>query len=315
MARGNHVVRPRTLPEGMGQGAEQARAFLAQLHPYLVAAFAIPIVVALYWAQTVLIPVAVALLLSFVLGPAVRALQRTGLGSTRARRVLSVILVVMLVSSGLGGISYIVPQQIVALIEQRVLRTRLIRLTGSSRLAVITRALGDANNRITRYVLVQTLINLGYGLAIALGLYAIGIPYVVLWSFLAFALRFVPYIGTLMGALAPVVVSLAIFPGWPRPLLTVGLFLVVEALTYVVVEPLLHRQTLGRSPAALLVAIAFWTWLWGPIGLLLATPLTVCLVVLGKHVPALGFLTILMENHEPVLRGHVSYYQRLLARD
>src|SRR3989442_6823630 len=99
MARGNHVVRPRTLPDGMGQGSAQARALLAQLHPYLVAALAIPIVVALYWAQTVLIPVAVALLLSFVLGPAVRALQRTGVGSTRAGRVLSVILVVMLVSS------------------------------------------------------------------------------------------------------------------------------------------------------------------------------------------------------------------------
>ena len=396
MARGNHVVRPRTLPEGMGQGAEQARAFLAQLHPYLVAAFAIPIVVALYWAQTVLIPVAVALLLSFVLGPAVRALQRTGLGSTRAGRVLSVILVVMLVSSVLGGISYVVAQQIVLLshelpqyrgnlrqkiadlrgvrkpgalkevqstasevlselqkqelpkrepvpvpvtvrnepvgfvhvprlldaltsagfvivlvifmlIEQRDLRNRLIRLTGSSRLSVITRALGDANNRITRYVLVQTLINLGYGLAVGLGLYAIGIPYVVLWGFLAFAFRFVPYIGTLMAALAPVAVSLAVFPGWPRPLLTVGLFLVAEALTYVVVEPLLYRQALGLSQTALLIAIAFWTWLWGPIGLLLATPLTVCLVVLGKHVPTLGFLTILMADDQPVLRGDISY--------
>jgi predicted PurR-regulated permease PerM len=388
----------------MGQGAEQARAFLAQLHPYLVAAFAIPIVVALYWAQTVLIPVAVALLLSFVLGPAVRALQRTGLGSTRAGRVLSVILVVMLVSSVLGGISYVVAQQIVLLshelpqyrgnlrqkiadlrgvrkpgalkevqstasevlselqkqelpkresvpvpvtvrnepvgfvhvprlldaltsagfvivlvifmlIEQRDLRNRLIRLTGSSRLTVITRALGDANNRITRYVLVQTLINLGYGLAVGLGLYAIGIPYVVLWGFLAFAFRFVPYIGTLMAALAPVAVSLAVFPGWPRPLLTVGLFLVAEALTYVVVEPLLYRQALGLSQTALLIAIAFWTWLWGPIGLLLATPLTVCLVVLGKHVPTLGFLTILMADDQPVLRGDISYYQRLLARD
>ena len=404
MARGNHVVRPRTLREEKGQRAEQARALLAQLHPYLIAAFAIPIVVALYWAQTVLIPVAVAMLLSFVLGPAVRALQRTGLGSTRAGRVLSVILVVMLVSSILAGISYVVAQQIVLLshelpeyrgnlrqkiadlrgvrksgalkevqstasevlselqkqelpkrepvpvpvtvrnepvgfvhvprlldaltsagfviilvifmlIEQRDLRNRLIRLTGSSRLTGITRALGDANNRITRYVLVQTLINLGYGLAVGLGLYAIGIPYVVLWGFLAFAFRFVPYIGTLMAALAPVAVSLAVFPGWPRPLLTVGLFLVAEALTYVVVEPLLYRQALGLSQTALLIAIAFWTWLWGPIGLLLATPLTVCLVVLGKHVPTLGFLTILMADDQPVLRGDISYYQRLLARD
>jgi predicted PurR-regulated permease PerM len=404
MAQGNRVVRPRTLPERKGRRAPQARALLAQLRPYLIAAFAIPIVAALYWAQSVLIPVAVALLLSFLLGPPVRALQRTGLGSTRGGRVVSVILVVILVSLVLGGISYVVAQQIVLithelpqyrgnlkqkiadlhgvrkpgalkevestaseviselqkpelskrgpvpvpvtvknepvgfvhvpklldaltsagfvivlvifmLIEQRDLRNRLIRLTGHGRLTVTTRALGDANNRITRYVLVQTMINLGYGGAIGLGLYVIGLPYVVLWGFLAFALRFVPYIGTVMGALAPIALSLAVFPGWPRPLLTVGLFLVVETLTYVVVEPLLYRQALGLSQTALLVAIAFWTWLWGPIGLLLATPLTVCLVVLGKHVPALGFLTILMADDEPVLRGDVSYYQRLLASD
>src|SRR5438552_1543209 len=404
MASGNHAVRPLTLPESKGQPARQARALLAQLRPYLIGAFAIPIVAALYWAQTVLIPVAVVLLLSFLLGPPVRALQRTGLGNTRAGRVGSVVLVVVLVSLVLGGISYVVTQQIVLLshelpqyrgnlkqkivdlrgvrkpgalkevestasevmselqkrevpkqepvpvpvtvrtepvgfvhvpklldaltsagfvivlvlfmlIEQRDLRNRLIRLTGQGRLVVTTRALGDANNRITRYVLVQTTINLGYGVAIGLGLYAIGLPYVVLWGFLTFALRFVPYIGTLMSALAPVAVSLAVFPGWPRPLLTVGLFLVIEAVTYVVVQPVLYRQTLGLSQTALLVAIAFWTWLSGPIGLLLATPLTVCLVVLGKHVPHLGFLTILMADDEPVLRGDVSYYQRLLARD
>jgi predicted PurR-regulated permease PerM len=404
MAEGNRVVRPRTLPERKGQRAEQARALPPQLRPYLVGALVLPIVAALYWAQSVLMPVAVALLLSFLLGPPVRALQRTGLGSTRAGRVLSVVLVVMLVSSVLGGISYVVAQQIVMLshdlpqyrgnlrqkiadlrgvrkpgtlkevqstasevlsefqkqeppkrepvpvpvtvknesvgfvhvpklldavtsagfvivlvifmlIEQRDLRNRLIRLTGHGRLAITTRALGDANTRITRYVLVQTVINLGYGMAIGLGLYVIGLPYVVLWGFLAFALRFVPYIGPLMAAVAPVAVSLAVFPGWPRPLLTVGLFLVVEALTYVVIEPLLYRQALGLSQTALFVAIAFWTWLWGPIGLLLATPLTVCLVVLGKHVPALGFLTILMADGEPVLRSDVSYYQRLLARD
>src|SRR5216683_8344666 len=118
MARGNHVVRPRTLPEGKGQRTEQARALLAQFCPYLVGAFLIPIVAALYWAQSVLIPVAVALLLSFLLGPPVRALQRTGLGSTRAGRVLSVVLVVILVSLVLGGISYVVAQQIVLLTHE-----------------------------------------------------------------------------------------------------------------------------------------------------------------------------------------------------
>jgi predicted PurR-regulated permease PerM len=217
----------------------------------------------------------------------------------------------------LTSAGFVIVLVIFMLIEQRDLRDRLIRLTGHGRLAITTRALGDANTRIARYVLIQTMINLGYGVAIGLGLYVIGIPYVVLWGFLAFALRFVPYIGTLMAALAPVAVSLAVFPGWPRPLLTVGLFLVVETFTYVVAEPFLYRQTLGLSQTALLVAIAFWTWLWGPIGLLLATPLTVCLVVLGKHVPPLGFLTILMADGdgEPVLPADVSYYQRLLARD
>jgi hypothetical protein len=142
---------------------------------------------------------------------------------------------------------FVIVLVIFMLIEQRDLRNRLIRLTGHGWLAITTRALGDANDRITRYVLVQTMINLGYGLAIGLGLYVIGIPYVALWGFLAFALRFVPYIGTLMAALAPVAVSLAVFPGWPRPLLTVGLFVVVETLTYVVIEPLLYRQALGLS--------------------------------------------------------------------
>jgi predicted PurR-regulated permease PerM len=408
MARHSAVVRRKTPPEETGRrpspGPAQAVAFLARLRPYLLGVFAVPIIAGLYWAQSVVIPVALAMLLSFLLGPPVRALQRTGLGSTGAGRVASVVLVVVLVFSILGGIGYVIAQQLVALsqelpryrgnlkqkiadvrvmgkpgplkevestasevigelqkhelpkqqpvpvpvtvksepvgfwplprlvdaltstgfvivlvifmlIEARDLRNRLIRLIGYARLTTTTRALDDANDRITRYVLVQTMINLIYGIAIGVGLFVIGVPYVVLWGFLAFALRFVPYVGPLMAALAPVAMSLAVFPDWPRPLLTIGLFFVVEALTYMVLEPLLYRQALGLSQTALLVAIAFWTWLWGPIGLLLATPLTVCLVVLGKHVPSLGFLTILMADDAPVLRVDVSYYQRLLARD
>src|SRR5882672_9266664 len=364
MAEGNRVVRPRTLPEGKGQRAEQARVLPPQLRPYLVGALVLPIVAALYWAQSVLMPVSSVLGgISYVVAqqivmlshdlPQYRGNLRQKIADLRgvrkpgtlkevqstASEVLSefqkqeppkrepVPVPVTVKNESMGFVhvpklldavtsaGFVIVLVIFMLIEQRDLRNRLIRLTGPGWLAITTRALGDANDRITRYVLVQTVINLGYGLTIGLGLYVIGTPYVVLWGFLAFALRFVPYIGTLMGALAPVVVSLAIFPGWPRPLLTVGLFLVVEALTYVVVEPLLYRQALGLSQTALLVAIAFWTWLWGPIGLLLGTPLTVCLVVLGKHVPALEFFTILMADDEPVLRGDVSYYQRLLARD
>jgi predicted PurR-regulated permease PerM len=377
---------------------------LTQLRPYLVGAAALPIIAGLYWAQSVLIPVALALLLAFLLGPPVRALQRTGLGSTRAGRVVSVVLVVALVFSLLGGISYVMAQQIVALtqelpqyrgnlrqkiadlggvgkpaplkemestakevigelqkhelpkrkpepvpvtvtsepigfrpfprlldaltsagfvivlvifmlIERQDLRNRLIRLIGYGRLAVTTKALDDANDRITRYLLFQTIINLTYGIAIGVGLFFIGVPYVVLWGFLAFALRFVPYVGPWLAALAPLALSLAAFTDWQRPLLAAGLFLAVEALTYMVIEPFVYRQALGLSQTALLVAIAFWTWLWGPIGLLLGTPLTVCLVVLGKHVPALEFITILMTDDEPALRSDVAYYQRVLARD
>jgi hypothetical protein len=215
----------------------------------------------------------------------------------------------------LTSTGFVIVLVIFMLIEARDLRNRLIRLIGYARLTTTTRALDDANDRITRYVLVQTMINLIYGIAIGVGLFLIGVPYVALWGFLAFALRFVPYVGPLMAALAPVAMSLAVFPDWPRPLFTIGLFLVVETLTYMVLEPLLYRQALGLSQTALLVAIAFWTWLWGPIGLLLATPLTVCLVTLGKHVPSLGFLNILMADDEPALRIDVSYYQRLLAGD
>src|SRR5262249_2922835 len=138
--------------------------------------------------------------------------------------------------------------------------------------------------------------------------------YAVMWGFLAFSLRFIPYLGPPMAAVGPVVLSLAVFSDWQRPLITVGLFLTVELITYMALEPLMYGHSTGVSQVALLVALAFWTWLWGPIGLAVGTPLTVCLVVLGKHVPALGFIHVMMTD-EPALPVDVSYYQRLLARD
>jgi hypothetical protein len=150
--------------------------------------------------------------------------------------------------------------------------------------------------------------------AVGLGLFLIGVPYAVTWGSLAAALRFIPYLGAFVALLLPLAISLAVFPGWLEPALVVGLFLVLELTTGSVLEPWLYGQSAGVSQVALLIALTFWAWLWGPVGLLMATPLTVCLVVLGKHLPALGFLVVLMGDR-PVIEAKARYYQRLLARD
>ena len=214
----------------------------------------------------------------------------------------------------LGSAGFVIVLVIFMLFERHEIRIRFIRLLGHGRLASVTRGLDEAGARITRYLIVQTMVNAAYGAAIGIGLFFIGVPYAVLWGFLAFVLRFIPYVGPLMAAAGPIALSLAVFSGWQWPLVTTAVFFAVELLTYLVIEPLLYGQTAGVSQVALLVAVAFWTWLWGPTGLVLGTPLTVCLVVLGKHVPSLGFITILMGD-EPALPSDVSYYQRLLAKD
>jgi predicted PurR-regulated permease PerM len=214
----------------------------------------------------------------------------------------------------LSAAGFVLVLVIFMLLERHEVRNRFIRLTGDGRLAKVTRALDEANDRISRYLIVQSMINATYGIAVSAGLFVIGVPYAVMWGFLAFLLRFLPYVGPPMAAVGPIVLSLAVFDGWHRPLATAALFFVVELVTYMIAEPLLYGQTIGVSSTALLVAVAFWTWLWGPIGLVLGTPLTVCLVVLGKHIPALNFITVFMTD-EPALSPDVAYYQRLLARD
>src|SRR5215470_17922933 len=209
----------------------------------------------------------------------------------------------------LGSAAFLIVLVVFMLIEQHEIRNRFIRLIGHGRLANATRALDEAAARISRYLVAQTIVNTAYGAALGLGLYFIGLPYAVMWGFLAFALRFIPYLGPLLAALGPVALSLAVFDDWQRPLITVGLFLAVELITYMALEPFMYGHSTGVSQVALLVALAFWTWLWGPIGLALGTPLTVCLVVLGKHVPALGFISVMMTD-EPALPVDVSYYQR-----
>lgn len=380
-----------------GRGAGALNSLIA------IATFVL-IIASLYWAQAVLIPVALAMLLTFLLSPVAGALERIALG-----RLPSVILVVVLAFSLLGGIGWIVtlqfgsvanelptyrknirqkiadireaskggalekvqetaedvkeefqktegpqrvqekPRQVVVnaeesstfwpiplavgpmverfasvglvivlvifmLIQREDLRNRLIRLAGYGRLTVTTRALEEAGQRISRYLLMQTIINSSFGLAVGLALYLIGLPYAILWGFLAALLRFIPYAGPFAAAIVPSALGLAVFQGWLWPIVVVGLFLTLELLNNMVLEPLLYGESAGVSGVGLLVAIAFWTWLWGPVGLVLATPLTVCVVVFGKYVPGMDFIGVLMSD-QPAMESSISYYQRLLAMD
>jgi predicted PurR-regulated permease PerM len=214
----------------------------------------------------------------------------------------------------MGSAGAVIVLVIFMLIEREDLRNRVIRLGGYSRLITTTRVLDEAAHRISRYLLMQTIINTSFGIGITGGLMLLGVPYALLWGFLAAVLRFIPYVGVWMAALVPIVFTLAAFPRWYQPLLVAGLFVVLEVAASFVLEPLLYGQSAGVSQVALLCSVAFWAWLWGPIGLVLATPLTVCLVVLAKHVPGLEFIGVLMSD-EPPIAPTFAYYQRLLAQD
>ena len=355
------------------------------------------VVAMLYWARAVLIPVVLAVLLTFILSPAVTALQRRGLW--RVPAVIVVVLIASVVVAGIGAavvlqvkalatdlphhkeliiekivslqeaskgswlenltatfkdikkqaapggdeapvpvtvesndywsifqntispvLELLVSAALVAvlvifmLIQREDLRNRLLRLWGSVNLSSSTRALDDASRRISRFLFMQLLVNGGYGLAFGIGLFFIGVPYAFLWGFLAALLRYIPYLGVWVATAFPLVLSIAVLPGWTYPLLVLGLVLLLELITANVVEPMLFGQSIGVSEVALLISAAFWAWLWGPIGLVLATPMTACLAVLGRYVPQLEFFSIVLGD-EPVLETYVSYYQRLLARD
>ena len=358
------------------------------------------VVSVLYWAQAVLVPVALAILLTFVLTPPVTWLERwigrvpavlvvvtlvfsvlglSGWGLTRQLGHLAAdlpgyranirtkiadvrgagkggaveqlqdtfedikgdlgasglqkgtisrpVVVAPEAASAFAGFSWLGPMVgplstaglVVALVmfmllERRDLRDRLIGLLGHGRLASTTKAFDEAGSRVSRQLLMQSLVNLVYGVGVGIGLYFLGVPYPFVWAALGAALRFIPYVGPVLGAGAPILVSLAALEGWRGPLTVVALFLVLELFTNLVLETVLYAGAAGVSQVALLVSVAFWTWLWGPLGLLLATPLTVCLVVLGKHVPGLSFVGMLMAD-TPALAPEYNYYQRLLARD
>jgi predicted PurR-regulated permease PerM len=353
------------------------------------------VVAALYWMRAVFVPIAVAILFTFLLSPLVSGLQRRGV-----HRVAAVLVVVLLTLAVVGALGWALTRQLGAfadelprysthlrqkiadlrgigrggpveklqrtvevmvgemqkgqdgrvtapmpvtlatpmlshlptlleavatsgvvlvlvifmLLERSELRDRVIRIFGYRQLTATTRALDEASVRISRYLIMQSSINGSFGVAIGLGLLVIGLPYAVLCGVLAGVLRFIPYVGTWVAFILTLALSLAVFPGWTRPAMVVALFLALELLAYLMLEPWLFSHSSGVSSVALLVAITFWTWAWGPVGLLLATPLTVCLLVLGKHLPPLGFFDLLLRD-EPVLDENVRYYQRLLARN
>jgi predicted PurR-regulated permease PerM/methylmalonyl-CoA mutase cobalamin-binding subunit len=381
------------------------------LNPVLRLIGFVLVLACIYWAQAVLIPVAMAVLITFLLTPPVAALQRRG-----APRVVAVLGVVLLALAVVAGVGTVLVLQVMSLGEElpsyrdnirekiadvrsmgrdsglkraketveraateaerqvereapksepkpaspkptpviierdrtkgltdipntlspwlepvsraglvvllvpfmllarEELRNRFIRLVGFRRLAVTTRAMDEAGARVTRYLLTQSGVNAAFAALVSLGLWLVGVPYAVLFGVLAGALRFVPYVGIWIGAGLPVATSLAVFPGWTKALLVVGVFVALELFTSGVLEVLLYARSAGVSEVGLLVALAFWTWAWGPIGLLLATPLTVCVVVVAKYVPELEFLWVVMGD-EPVVSTEIAVYQRALAGD
>ncbi|SDP41109.1 Predicted PurR-regulated permease PerM [Phyllobacterium sp. YR620] len=214
----------------------------------------------------------------------------------------------------LATVGIIIVVVIFMLMRREDLRDRFIKLVGASDIHRTTTALHDAGKRVGQYLLMQLIINISFGVPIGIGLWVIGIPNPMLWGMLAIVLRFVPYIGPIMAAAFPLVLSLAVDPGWMLLFWTGALFIVLELVSSNVMEPLLYGSRTGLSPVAILMAAIVWTWIWGPIGLILSTPLTVCLVVLGRHVPKFEFLDVLLGN-EPVLSPPQQLYQRLLSGD
>lgn len=200
------------------------------------------------------------------------------------------------------------------LINREDIRFRMLSLWGRGSLTGTTRLMTDASNRVSSYLANLFLVNAAFGLWFGVGLYFIGVPYAPLWGFLTLVLRFIPFLGSPASVLFPLLISFATSEGWIEPIIVAVFFGVSELFVANIVEPILFGKTTGMSPIALLVAALFWAWLWGPIGLLLSTPLTVCMVVLGQHIPSLGWLKILLAEQSE-MEPWLQYYQRLLSKD
>ena len=211
----------------------------------------------------------------------------------------------------LGMAALVLLLVIFMLLRREDLRGRLIRLIGKGRISASTHAMNEAGARVYRYLFMQLVVNVSYGIPVAIGLYFIGVPNAVLWGAFTTVLRFIPYIGPWIGAAMPVVLSLAVSASWTMPLLTIGLFIVLELLSNNVMEPWLYSTSTGVTPIALIVAAVFWTWLWGPVGLILSTPLTVCLVVMGRHITRLSFLSVLLSDEEALTPAEDCYHRLL----
>ncbi len=200
------------------------------------------------------------------------------------------------------------------LLQRQDLRNRFVRLAGSHDIQRTTAALDEAAGRLSKLFLTQLIFNAVFGLAIGIGLWLIGVPSAPLWGLVAMIMRFVPYIGALISAVFPLILAAAVGDGWQMLILTALLFLVLEPIAGHVIEPLLFGHSSGLSPVAIIIAASFWTWLWGPVGLVLATPLTVCLVVIGRHVERLKFLDVMFGDRPPLTPPQL-VYQRMLAGD
>jgi predicted PurR-regulated permease PerM len=203
---------------------------------------------------------------------------------------------------------------ILLLLNREDMRERLIGLIGAGRINITTQAIGEASERVSRYLFTQLVVNAGFGIPFGIALYFIGIPSALLWGLLTTFLRFIPYGGIWIAIALPLTLAFAISDGWSLVAWTVGVFVLLELIFVYGIEPWLYGRSTGLSPIAIIAAVIFWTWLWGPVGLLLATPLTVCAAVMGRYIPELGFLNVLL-GVEPVLTPEVRLYQRLIALD
>jgi len=218
------------------------------------------------------------------------------------------------VTAPLAKAAVIIVFVIFMLIYYDDLRDRILRLIGTGRLNESTQAINDAAERVSRYLLMQSVINASHGVAVAIGLYFLGVPSALFFGLNSALLRFIPYVGPVLAAAMPIALTLAVTDGWSTPIYTILFFIILELVSNNVLEPWLYGSSTGLSPMAVIVAAVFWSWLWGPIGLVLSAPLTVCLVVMGKHIAQLNFLNILLSD-QPVLEPKDRFYQRLLVMD
>src|ERR1700761_9279617 len=200
------------------------------------------------------------------------------------------------------------------LLQKDDLRDRFVRLAGSRDMQRTTVALDEAANRLSRYLFLQTVINTCFGLMVGIGLWLIGIPNAGLWALMSMLLRFVPYVGVPLAFLFPFTLALAVDPGWSKMVWVLALYGAIEPVIGQVIEPTLYGRSMGLSAVAVVVAAVFWTWLWGPVGLLLSTPLTMCFVVFSRHIEGLKFLDVMLGD-KPALRFEESFYLRMLADD